>query len=112
MFLSCLLEGKNEMKIIARMTKLDETIKVMRAGLDPTEGYMAIRDTATTQTTELVPEHGLGLYLMMKHVLEGYHWLQLCETCQGAGWRWGIGPDSCGDPVRDVCEVCQGEGGK
>ena len=100
------------MMLIARLSKPHETIKVMRAGLDLTEGYVAIRDTATAQTMELVPEQGLDLYLMMKHVLEDYHWLQLCETCQGTGWRWGVGPDSCGDPVKDLCEACQGKGGK
>ena len=100
------------MRVVARLTKPHETIKVMRAGLDPTEGYVAIRDTATAQTTELIPKQGLGIYLVTKHVLEGYHWLQLCQTCQGAGWRWGTGPDSLGDPVKDVCEACQGKGGQ
>ena len=98
-------------RILARLEKPGESIRVMRQGLDMREGYLAIRETDTDQHTESIPWMGLDLYLMMKNVVDGYKWLALCPTCHGEGWRWV--PSNHGeDADRDLCPECQGRGGK
>lgn len=110
--------------LIARLEKPGETIRVMRAGLDHQDGYLAIRDIdgwehdwtpvyrgiTPRQTVERIPWQGLDLYLMMKNLVDGYRWLRLCEACRGEGWRW-VPAQRGEDADRDVCPECQGKGG-
>ena len=100
------------MRLIARLHKPHDTIRVLPAGLRREDGYLAIRDTPTAQHTEHIPWLGLDFYLMEKHVIGGYHWLKLCQGCHGQGWQWAPGPDAQGDPLKDMCPECNGQGGQ
>ena len=98
-------------RLIARLSKPGETIRVIRdsGGLN-LRGFYFIHDGPQTQTIDHItisPALVISLY-----ELQGFKQLVLCAQCKGEGWIWANTSDSCGDPVKDVCDACQGEGGK
>ena len=73
------------------------------------DGFYTFTESSDTQT---VQHHALKYYPLHVdlYLVNGYTRLELCQTCQGKGWRW-VSSNHGEDAERDMCPKCQGEGG-
>ena len=93
--------------LVARYNRGDDSIRVYQAFADNRPGgYIAVRDEGITQTVEPLNSLVMALYWM----LEGYRPVALCGDCGGHGWKWV--PAGNGEADRDICPVCEGQGGR
>ena len=93
--------------MIARFQRDDISVCFVEDTLG--DGYYIFTDSPTSQRVEHFAQYLYPMHCEM-YEAQGYQPMQLCQACQGKGWRWvGVGQD--GEAERDECPTCEGKGG-
>ena len=93
--------------ILARFKRGEDRVKIV-PNMDPGYHYIITNPAQGPTRVERFQSGYLALHLEM-YQRAGYERLSLCRACKGSGQQWWT--DSRGDADRDICTVCQGEGG-
>jgi hypothetical protein len=94
--------------VLARFKRGENRVKIV-PDMEPGYHYIVSANLMEPTRVERFQSQYLLLHADM-YVAAGYKRLKLCQACEGDGRQWYT--DRQGEADKDVCTVCEGEGGR